>query len=114
MVVPALGVGLIAGAFVVNLLGNKVIGGVSKATAAAKILGIAAFAAVGLWVSGLSFEPVASGSDPDSGAVGFLAAVALSILAYKGFTTITNSGDEITERRRMSADRSSSRWASAC
>jgi amino acid transporter len=98
--VPALGVGLIAGAFVVNLLGNKVIGGVSKATAAVKIFGIAAFAAVGLWVSGLSFETVASGSDPDSGAIGFLAAVALSILAYKGFTTITNSGDEITEPKK--------------
>jgi amino acid transporter len=65
-----------------------------------KILGIAAFAAVGLWVSGLSFETVASGSDPDSGAIGFLAAVALSILAYKGFTTITNSGDEITEPKK--------------
>ena len=46
--VPALGVGLIAAAFIVNLLGNKVIGGVSKATAAVKIFGIAAFAAVGL------------------------------------------------------------------
>ena len=28
---------------------------------------------------------------------GFLAAVALSILAYKGFTTITNSGDEVED-----------------
>ncbi len=31
---------------------------------------------------------------------GFLAAVALSILAYKGFTTITNSGGEIVDPHR--------------
>ncbi|MFT7402563.1 MAG: amino acid transporter, partial [Hydrogenophaga sp.] len=29
------------------------------------------------------------------GATGFIAAVALGILAYKGFTTITNSGSEL-------------------
>lgn len=100
--VPTLGVGLIVVACIVNLLGNKFIGTLSKVTAVIKILGIAAFAAIGLWVSGLSFDTLKSG---DSGSVnssagsisGFLAAVALSILAYKGFTTITNSGDEIEE-----------------
>lgn len=36
--------------------------------------------------------------DPaDTSAGGFLGAVALAILAYKGFTTITNSGGEIVE-----------------
>lgn len=100
--VPVLAVGLIAVAFVVNLLGNRFIGGLSKITAVIKILGIAAFAGIGLWVSGLSFDTLTtSGADQASGGVaGFLAAVALSILAYKGFTTITNSGDEIKEPKK--------------
>lgn len=97
--VPVLAVGLIAVAFMINLLGNRLIGGLSKITAIIKILGIAAFAGIGLWVSGLSFDTLTTGeADKASGGItGFLAAVALSILAYKGFTTITNSGDEIKE-----------------
>lgn len=105
--VPTLGVGLIVVAFVVNLLGNEVIGGLSKITAIIKIVGIAVFAGIGLWVSGLSFDTLAgsgasadSASDATGGIGGFLAAVALSILAYKGFTTITNSGDEIKEPKK--------------
>jgi len=98
--VPTLGVGLIAAAFVVNLLGNEVIGGLSKLTAIIKIAGIAVFAGIGLWVSGMSFDTLTGDGSPSNargGVGGFLAAVALSILAYKGFTTITNSGDEIEE-----------------
>ena len=98
--VPALGVGLVAVAFAVNLLSNKFIGAMSKITAIIKIGGIAIFAGIGLWVSGLSFDTLAgdgSATDAQGGIGGFLAAVALSILAYKGFTTITNSGDEIKE-----------------
>jgi len=101
--VPALGVGLIVAAFVVNLLGNRVIGGLSKITAIMKIAGIAMFAGIGLWVSGLSFDTLTgdgSATDAQGGVVGFIAAVALSILAYKGFTTITNSGDEIREPKK--------------
>lgn len=101
--VPTLGVGLIAFAFVVNLMRNEVIGGLSKATAIIKIGGIAVFAGIGLWVSGLSFDSVVgdgSASKATGGVGGFLAAVALSILAYKGFTTITNSGDELKDPRK--------------
>jgi amino acid transporter len=103
--VPTLGVGLIAVAFTINLLGNKLIGGLSKFTAIVKILGIAVFAGIGLWASGLSFDVFASNDQSSavtslSSITGFLAAVALSILAYKGFTTITNSGDEIKEPQK--------------
>jgi len=101
--VPALGVGLVVVSFVVNLLDNAVIGGLSKITAIVKIVGIAAFACVGLWVSGLSFESLTietASSQSRDGVGGFLAAVALAILAYKGFTTITNSGDEIVEPKK--------------
>lgn len=101
--VPTLGVGLLAVAFIVNLLGNQVIGGLSKVTAIIKIGGIAVFAGIGLWVSGLSFDNFVgdgTASQAEGGVGGFLAAVALSILAYKGFTTITNSGDEIKEPKK--------------
>lgn len=97
--IPALGVGLLAFAFALNIAGNRLIESFSSITAIIKIGGIALFAIVGVWVSGLSFE-----SNPTSikGASldGFLAAVALAILAYKGFTTITNSGSEIVDPHR--------------
>jgi len=93
--VPALGVGLLVVAFAVNLLGNTVIQSTSFVTAFIKIAGLAVFGVVILRQSGLSFEGVSA--DPaQSSAGGFLGAVALGILGYKGFTTITNSGEEIT------------------
>lgn len=97
--VPALGVGLLSFAFLVNILGNRAIQTLSFFTAFLKIGGIAVFAIAGLWVSGFSFESVAV-APTGMGAGGFLGAVALAILAYKGFTTITNSGGEIQDPHR--------------
>jgi amino acid transporter len=97
--VPTLGVGLIIVAFVINLLGNNAIGGLSKLTAIVKVGGIAILSGVGVWASGVSFESMLTPADrPSFG--GFLAAVALGILAYKGFTTITNSGAEIVSPKK--------------
>ena len=96
--VPALGVGLLAFAFGVNVAGNRFIGTFSMITALIKVGGIGLFAAAGLWLTGLTFDSVAVTEETSAG--GFLAAVALSILAYKGFTTITNSGSEIVDPRR--------------
>ena len=101
--IPALGVGLIAVAFVVNILGNAVIGSLQKVMAVVKVLGIFALAVAGLWASGFSFETIAQvDPEPTEGSWiettwGFLTATAIGILAYKGFTTITNGGDEVTE-----------------
>ena len=94
--VPTLGVGLIIFAYLVNASGNRSVGLVSLVMAILKVGGIALFGAAGLWASGLSFE--ATGGD--MGATGFVASVALSILAFKGFTTITNSGAEVTDPHR--------------
>lgn len=94
VLVPILGVGLIVFAFLVNISGNKVLGSFSFAMAILKIGGIAILGIVGLYVSGFSFEAGASASQT-TGLQGFVASVALSILAYKGFTTITNSGSEL-------------------
>lgn len=95
--VPLLAVGLIVVAFLINNAGNQLIGAVSKLTAVVKILGILGFAAAALWAAGWSFEPATGGVIDDTSATGFLAGVALAILAYKGFTTITNSGDEVVD-----------------
>lgn len=99
--VPALGVALLAVAFVVNNAGNRFVQTAEGAMAALKIVGLAVFAIVGLWFA--SPSNLSNGSDA-TGFVfsfdGFLAAVALAILAYKGFTTITNSGGEIVDPHR--------------
>ena len=98
--VPALGVGLLIFAFIVNISGNRMIGTFSLVMSLLKIGGIAAFGVVGLWLSGFSFESMSAPSTETGSSIGFLAAVALAILAYKGFTTITNSGSEIVDPHR--------------
>lgn len=97
--VSVLGVGLLIFAFLINILGNRVIQTFSFFTAFIKIAGIGIFAIGGLWLSGFTFESISvapSGLSAD----GFLGGVALAILAYKGFTTITNSGGEIIEPKK--------------
>lgn len=96
---PLLGVGLIVSAFLINISGNRVVGGFSLVMALLKIGGIAAFAIAALWVGGFSFEP-AQPDMPMSTVEGFVASLAIGILAYKGFTTITNSGSEIVDPHR--------------
>ncbi|MEQ9442768.1 MAG: APC family permease [Cyclobacteriaceae bacterium] len=96
--VPLLGVVLLVIAFLVNISGNNFIGKSSMIMALIKIGGIAIFAIGGLWAVGFSFEQALP--DPqaeDYPITSYLGALALSILAYKGFTTITNSGGEITK-----------------
>jgi amino acid transporter len=96
--VTALGLALLAFAFLANVLGNRFITRLEMVTAAVKIGGILVFALAGLWLSGFSVESIAIEREATTG--GFLAAVALGILAYKGFTTITNSGSEIVDPHR--------------
>lgn len=97
--VPLLAVAVIVFAFVVNIAGNRSVGLFSLVMATIKIGGIALFGVAALWASGLSFA-AASETGRDFTATGFLASVALAILAFKGFTTITNSGAEITDPNR--------------
>jgi len=99
VLVPVLGVGLLVFAFLVNLSGNRLVGAFSLFMAFAKVLGIAVFGLVGLWVAGFTVVPTdATGVETSPQA--FLAALALTILAYKGFTTITNSGSEVVDPHR--------------
>jgi amino acid transporter len=63
-----------------------------------KIVGLAVFAIGGLWIAGFTFEPAPGGGNPpDPSVASYIAAVALTILAFKVFTTITNSGSEIVK-----------------
>lgn len=94
---PLLGVLLIIVAFLINISGNKFIEKSSLAMAILKIGGISIFAIAGLWAAGFSFGEAIPESMPDYSVASYLGALALSILAYKGFTTITNSGDEIVK-----------------
>lgn len=94
--VPVLGVGLLIAAYIANILGNEVIGKAAMATAAIKIAGILIFAVGALWAADFQMGSVVSPSgETENKLTEYLAALALSILAYKGFTTITNSGGEI-------------------
>lgn len=89
-------VALILLAYFVNAAGNRSVSGFSLIMSAVKIGGIALFAITAIWASGFSggafAEPVGM-----QGPEAFVASVAFSILAFKGFTTITNSGGEIED-----------------
>lgn len=97
--VPALGVTLLIIAYIVNVSGTKVIGRTSQFMAVAKIVGIIVFAIGGLWAAHLSIgDIIPDTADTNNYSMAsYIGAIALSILAYKGFTTITNSGGEITK-----------------
>lgn len=97
--VPVLAVGVIVFAFLVNIAGNRSVGFFSLVMAAIKIGGIGLFGIAAIWSSGLRFA-VASEGAQSYGLTGFVASVAFAVLAFKGFTTITNSGAEITEPNR--------------
>ena len=96
--VPVLGVGLIVFAYLLNASGNRSVGLFSIVMAVLKVGGIALFGAAALWAGGISFEATSDGVSTEI--TGFMASVALSILAFKGFTTITNSGAEVTNPHR--------------
>lgn len=97
--VPLLGVGLILAAFLVNLSANKLIETVASVLGFVKIGGIIVFGVVGVYVAD-SLEMGASNDAPTPTIAGFLGATALGILAFKGFTTITNSGSELKDPKR--------------
>lgn len=100
--IPMLGVALLVGAFLINISGNKLIGKSSQFMSFVKIVGIVIFAFGALWAVGFSLEGLIPKAidNTDYSATSYIGALALSILAYKGFTTITNSGGEITKPKK--------------
>ncbi|PKH09030.1 APC family permease [Planomicrobium sp. MB-3u-38] len=99
--VPLLGVGLLTFAFLVNISGNSFIQSFTSIASLLKIVGLSIFAIGGLWVAGFSFAPAEGGGNSmNPSMASYIAAVALTVLAFKGFTTITNSGSEITKPKK--------------
>lgn len=99
LMTPILGVSLILAAFIVNLLGNRLIQGVAGFIGLLKIGGILIFGLVGIWLADSLAVDFGHVSETGS-ASNFLGATALGILAFKGFTTITNSGSEVINPHR--------------
>lgn len=100
ILVPILAVALIGVAFIVNIAGNKVIEATANTTAIIKITGLVILAVAGLSIGVLPSFEAATQASQSTGIGGFIAALALSILAYKGFTTITNQGGDIVNPKR--------------
>ncbi len=101
VLVPVLGIVAIVAAAVVNLVGNRLVEDSALVTAVVKIVGIAVLAIAGLIgaaVAGGGFFAADAGETPDP--LGAIAAIALCVLAYKGFTTITNQGDDVRDATR--------------
>ena len=97
--VPTLGAGLLLVSFLINLSANNMIEGVASVLGFIKIGGIVLFGIVGVMVAD-TVEVNFSTVSPDASMTGFIGATALGILAFKGFTTITNSGSELKDPHR--------------
>jgi len=96
--VPVLGVLLLVATFLINIAGNKAVERSSFVMAILKVGGIAIFAIGGLWAGGFSAAEAVPSTIPQEYSIGsYLGALALTLLAYAGFTTITNSGAEIVK-----------------
>ncbi len=93
--VPWLGLGLVIVSLLINILSNKWIQSFSFVMAMIKAVGLMALAVGGLMASGVSLPSLETGT-MESSPLNFIGAVAVGVLAFKGFTTITNSGGEIT------------------
>lgn len=99
--IPLLGVGMLVAIFLINISGTDVVEATAALMAFLKIGGIAVFAFAGLWAAGCSLSGFVPQSIPtDYSYAGFVGGIALSLLAYAGFTSITNSGGEIVNPHR--------------
>ncbi|MBL4799423.1 MAG: APC family permease [Oleispira sp.] len=93
-IISMLGVSLIVVAFIINLLGNRLIQGIAGFIGLVKILGILVIGFVGVYLADNLAIDVENTTEVGT-LSNFLGATALGILAFKGFTTITNSGSEV-------------------
>ncbi|RPF53480.1 APC family permease [Aquisalibacillus elongatus] len=99
--VPVLGVILLIFAFIVNISGNKFIQSFTSFVSLLKIIGLLIFAGAGLLVTNFALSPAEStGQSPETSIASFIAAIALTVLSFKGFTTITNQGEEIVKPKK--------------
>lgn len=94
--VPLLGVGLLGFAFLVNILSNQFIQTFSSVISLLKVIGLCVFAIAILWGVGFTFTPAEISNEVSVPSISsYIAAIALTMIAFKGFTTITNVGSEV-------------------
>jgi amino acid transporter len=91
---PISGGGLLLVAFLINLSANNMIEGVASVLGFIKIGGIVRVMLAD--TAQVSFSTVS----PDASMTGFIGATALGILAFKGFTTMTNSSSGLKDPHR--------------
>ncbi|MCD9625670.1 APC family permease [Rhabdothermincola salaria] len=96
--VAGLGVVLLVGSFAVNAAGNRAVNATESIMAVVKIGGLVLFAGACLVVA--DFPSGDGGGIESPAAVSLVGAVAIALLAFKGFTTITNTGAEIEDPHR--------------
>lgn len=101
--VPALGACLIVAIFAINLTSNRYIQGTAYFLGLVKIAGILVFGVLGIYLMvspGQAVESEITLIAAKNDWPAFVAATALGVLAFKGFTTITNSGSEVINPRQ--------------
>lgn len=98
--VPTLGVGLLVFTYIVNRSSNNFIQTFTSIISLIKITGLIIFALAALWATDFTVDGLLTGRIPDQSAIGLTASIALSLLSFKGFTTITNNGSEITHPKK--------------
>ena len=98
--ISVLAVAVVAAAVGINLARNESITWVQTVGAVIKIGGIGLLAIAALAASGFSYKASEEGLTDGTSIGGFIAATALAVLAYKGFTTITNDGAELKDPKR--------------
>lgn len=93
--VAALGVVVLIGSFAINAAGNRAVNATENVMAVVKIGGLVLFAGACIWVADF---PASQGGALASPAVdSLIASVGTAVLAFKGFTTITNTGGDIED-----------------
>lgn len=100
-IIPLLGVFIILFSLIVNLSGNSFIQAFTSIASFVKIIGLVIFSLIALYASQfvIGFSEIGN-ADTSQTWPYYIASIALAILAFKGFTTITNNGSEIVEPKK--------------
>lgn len=98
--VSGLALFVIVVAVAINLARNENIGWFQTGGAVIKVGGIGVLAIAAMIAAGGGYEAASEGLTAGSSVLGFIGATGLGVLAYKGFTTITNDGAELKDPAR--------------
>lgn len=93
--VAAFGVVVLIGSFAINAAGNRAVNATESVMAVVKIGGLVVFAGACIWVA--DFPASQGGAVASPPVDSLIASVGIAVLAFKGFTTITNTGGGIVK-----------------